>query len=139
MFLLSTLGDDEISPEGKTLVELVEMIGEYFRSSLLGEKFTPDPNHRFTVKSRISKRIEDLIGLAINQGAFVAKPGKGEPAGSFKKSEIRLSYLLGIQFDLPLVQGKDISLSHILKSSKGGDWDDEQMLLDAFFEDETDD
>lgn len=139
MFLLSTLGDDEVSPEGVTLVELVEMIGEYFKSTLLSENFTPDPTLRFTLRGEISKRIENLIGLAINQGALIARPGKNEPPGSFLKSEIRLSYLIGIQYDLPLVQGRSVSLQRILSASHGSGPIHEQMLLDRFFEEDADD
>jgi energy-coupling factor transporter ATP-binding protein EcfA2 len=139
MFLLSTLGDDEISPSGLSLVELVEAVGEYFRSSILGPKFTPDPILSFSIGASVTKRLENLVGLAINQGAIVARPIKDRQIGNFLESEVRLSYLIGIQYDLPPIKGRSVSLETILQRSKKRKAGEEQLLMHRFFEGGVDD
>ena len=54
-----------------SLLDLVYLIGEYFRESILGAKFNPDPVLSFYVDEKVSGPVRALVGKGINIGAFI--------------------------------------------------------------------
>ena len=127
--LLSTIPNSGSARGLASLLDLVYSIGEYFRESVLGEKFNPDPVLSFYVDVGISAPMRSLIGKGINIGAFVtANEASRRAADVFKVGDIsglkvRLSNIFAPRFRLPLAGGRTINLSTILHRSRRDDLD----------------
>jgi hypothetical protein len=117
-----------------SVVNLIEEIGVYFHEQILREEFNPEPVLSFTVNEGTDPDMEHALGLAINQGAFVLSGEKGNASrpGSIEDRRIRLTYLLAPRYKLPLVRGRAVQLSHILRDAKM--LDDEGVVQDLFGE-----
>jgi hypothetical protein len=122
--LLSTIPNPGSARGLASLLDLVYSIGEYFRESILGEKFNPDPVLSFYVDVGVSAPMRALIGKGINIGAFVTANETSLSAGNvFKVGDIgglkvRLSNIFAPRFRLPLAGGRTINLSTILHRSR---------------------
>lgn len=122
--LLSTIPNSGSSRSLTSLLDLVYSIGEYFRESVLGEKFNPDPVLSFYVDSNVSAPMRALIGKGINIGAFVTanetnlSAGKVFKVGDISGLKVRLSNIFAPRFRLPLAGGRTINLSTILHRSR---------------------
>jgi hypothetical protein len=125
--LLSTIPNAGNARGLASLLDLLYSIGEYFRESVLGEKFNPDPVLSFHVDSGVSAPMRALIGKGINIGAFVSANDANLSAGNvFKVGDIgglkvRLSNIFAPRFRLPLAGGRTINLSTILHRSRRND------------------
>jgi hypothetical protein len=127
--LLSTVPNSGNARGLSSLLDLVYSIGEYFRESVLGERFNPDPVLSFYVDDGISSPMRALIGKGVNIGAFVTANEASLSAGNvFKVGDIgglkiRLSNIFAPRFRLPLAGGRTINLSTILHRSRRGSSD----------------
>jgi hypothetical protein len=131
--LLSTIPSRETSLRIESLVDLVDRIGTYFRQSVLGREFNPDPVLSFVVDSGVPPAVRDLIGKGINMGAFVSTHDlqSAEPytVGDIAGLKVRLSNMFAPHFKLPLVGGRTLNLSTILaRSGTAESW----TLVDLF-------
>ncbi|NBC31057.1 MAG: hypothetical protein GVY13_00090 [Alphaproteobacteria bacterium] len=134
LMLLSAIGDNERSPHGITLVNLVDLIGNAFNEEVLGEEFNQDPVLSIKIDDKVNERIVDLIGAAINQGALIVIPEK-EPVkpGSIRGRRVRLSFLLAPHFRIPLMRGRAIQLSTIIRRADRYSAENDHPLLNELF------
>lgn len=125
--LLSTIPGRETAGKVESLVGLVDRIGRYFRESVLGPAFNPDPVLSFFVDDAVAGSARDLIGRGINMGAFVTTQDvQGDDSyvvGEIAGLKVRLSNMLAPHFRLPLSGGRTINLSTILYRSRGSTGD----------------
>lgn len=114
--LLSTIRANPTSRSATSAITLIEQIGEYFRKETLVSDFNPDPIGSFVIDSMVSADVEELVGRALNQGAFVLMPRKSQTfqRGVIKGQRLRLTHLLSPFFQLTLVAGRPIELSRIM-------------------------
>lgn len=116
--LLSTVPSKEHAGRIESLVDLVDRVGTYFKESILGEKFNPDPVLSFVVDEGTQPNIRDLIGRGINMGAFVTTQDTQSSVtysvGEIRGLKIRLTNMLAPHFRIPLTGGRTVNLSTIL-------------------------
>lgn len=115
-----------------SLVDVISRAGNYFKTTVLGTSFDPDPVLSFNVDGAVPPQVKELVGRGINLGAFIVEDVTKSDA-PYKLGEIiglkaRLSNLFAAHFKLPLVGGRTINLSTILR--RGGT--DSQPLLELF-------
>ena len=127
-----TLGQSSAGLRAKTLLGLIDEIGQYFQKSVLLDDFHPQPTLTFTVDSHASTELVNAIGRAVNAGALMYVPDKSSLGimNDVRGKRFRISYLLAPYYRLPLRLGASVSLSHIL-SSKGGSHSLQGELLSA--------
>ncbi len=116
--LLSTIPNSSQDGQVRSLLELVDRIGFYFRLSVLGKKFNADPVLSFYVDDAVSAQVADLVGRGMNIGAFVTRTDSDEQpyrVGEISGLRVRLSHIFAPRYRLPLVAGREISLSTILR------------------------
>ena len=116
--LLSTIPNSSKERPVRSLLELVDRVGFYFRGSVLGKKFNADPVLSFYVDEAVSAEVTDLVGRGMNIGAFVTRTDAADQpyrVGEIKGLRLRLSHIFAPRFRLPLVAGRDVSLSTLLR------------------------
>jgi hypothetical protein len=108
----------KIGSKTRGLLSILDDIGKYFQSSVLGVEFNPEPHATFIVDSHTGDTLIAALGRALNAGAIVYIPDeKGELIiNDLRGKRFRLNYLLAAHYQLPLLLGEDISLSTILKT-----------------------
>jgi hypothetical protein len=113
------------------------MIGAYFRETVLGEKFNPDPVLSFEIDATLPTEVKELVGRGINIGAFVLADVTKSTRTPYHLGDIsglkaRLSNTFAPHFRLPLAGGRTINLSTILKREASPR--PQQPLLELFGE-----
>jgi hypothetical protein len=111
-----------------SLLDIVYRVGEFFKGSVLGGDFNPDPVLSFVVDDQVSAPVQQLIGRGINIGAFVTtnerlpareiNRGHAYRVGEVVGLKTRLSNIFAPHFRLPLAGGRTVNLSTII--SRGG-------------------
>lgn len=97
--------------------KLLRKIGEYFFARLVIDDFVEEPPLSFIVDAHISDDIHNSLRIAINHGALIHIPVKGDGGADFQTlngKRFRLAYLLAPRFKLPLRATKEVALSSIL-------------------------
>lgn len=119
----------------RSLVDIISRVGSYFKGTVLGRDFNPDPVLSFEVDGGVSPHVKELVGKGINIGAFiiedVSKSG-GVPyqLGDIGGVKARLSNIFAPHFRLPLIGGRTLNLSTILSRPTSTS----QPLLELFGE-----
>jgi energy-coupling factor transporter ATP-binding protein EcfA2 len=105
------------------LLSLVSAIGNYFRDQVVKAPFSSEPYLSFIVDSNVDEELLDSLAQALNLGALVYVPeGDGEVLlTSLRGKRFRISYWLAPLYGLPLILGKQISLSRILSDGSQRD------------------
>jgi hypothetical protein len=119
--LLSTIPISQGYREIGSLIDLVDKIGMFFRQSVLGEEFNPDPVLSFHVDDKVEASIVDLVGRGVNLGAFITRTDTSERPfhlGEISGLKIRLSHIVAPRYRLPLIGGRTVNLSSILRKSR---------------------
>lgn len=117
--LLSTIPNSSTDRSLRSLLELVDRVGFYFRASILDAKFNADPVLSFYVDEAVTAEVADLVGRGMNIGAFVTRTDVVDQpyrVGEIKGLRVRLSHVFAPRFRLPLVAGRDVTLSTILRA-----------------------
>jgi energy-coupling factor transporter ATP-binding protein EcfA2 len=122
----------EVSPKGappKSVMSILEMIGEFFRKVIVEDKFKPEPYGSFIVDQSTTAEFERALALALNAGAIVFIPGSTTNIiiKSLKDRRFRLTYLLAPNFQIPIQLMRATSLKRILSS--GSNTPNTQLLL----------
>lgn len=114
--LLSTIRATHRAGTVDSAIKLIEQIGEYFRKEMLVADFNPEPVGSFVIDVMVHKDIEDLVGRALNQGAFVILPRKNQitKRGAIRGQRLRLTHLLSPFFQLAVVAGRPVDLSRVI-------------------------
>jgi energy-coupling factor transporter ATP-binding protein EcfA2 len=101
------------------LVGLVDKIGKFFSSSVLGDEFNDEPPLSFIVDSNADDSLLEILGTAVSVGAIipVEEPSRGSIVGAASGGRYRLTYLLSPTFGLPTILGRGVSLSSVLGKS----------------------
>ena len=112
---IKALPVERVSPE-----DLVQHLGGFFASQVLGDQFRADPVLSFVVDSGVAAGVEDAVAQALYLGALV--PLQGDVFDLFTKGlqgrRFRLSNWLAPAFSLPLMTGKALNLSTILSEDR---------------------
>jgi energy-coupling factor transporter ATP-binding protein EcfA2 len=119
--LLSTIPLSQGHREISSLIDLVDKVGMFFRNSVIGEVFNPDPVLSFHVDDKVDSSIVDLVGRGVNLGAFVTRTDTAERPfhlGEISGLKIRLSHIVAPRYRLPLIGGRTVNLSSILRRGK---------------------
>lgn len=141
--LLSTLRASHRDQPAKSIIELVEQLGDFCFEQVLGEEFNPEPILSFTIDRSVGKEVYSAVGRAINQGALVLVPQKAlrrghteevsSAPGNIWGKRVRLSFLLAPRYRLPLVLGRSVDLSPVLRSNPPVQSASEQLILGDLF------
>ena len=118
--LVSTVPINNSYQNVHSLVDMISIVGGYFRETVLGQDFNPDPVLSFEVDADLPAPIKELVGRGINLGAFVladvTKSGETPyRLGDITGLKARLSNMFAPHFRLPLASGRMLRLSTILK------------------------
>jgi hypothetical protein len=121
--LVSTVPINKSYQNVHSLVDMISIIGSYFRETVLGRSFNPDPVLSFEVDGDLPTPIKELVGRGINLGAFVladvTKSGETPyRLGDITGLKARLSNMFAPHFRLPLASGRTLRLSTILKRAE---------------------
>lgn len=135
--LVSTVPIHKSYQNVHSLVDMISLIGSYFRATVLGRSFDPDPVLSFEVDADLPSPIKELVGRGINLGAFVladvTKSGETPyRLGDITGLKARLSNIFAPHFRLPLTSGRTLRLSTILKRAESTQ--QSQPLLELFGE-----
>lgn len=135
--LVSTVPTSPGAEGVRSLVDVISRVGVYFRDSVLGDAFNPDPVLSFVIDEKLSGQLKELIGRGINIGAFVLDDVTKSADIPYELGEVeglkaRLSNIFAPHFRLPLAGGRTINLSTILERSR--DASNSQPLLELFGE-----
>jgi hypothetical protein len=130
--LVSTVPIGDQLSQARSLVDVISLIGNYFKDTVLGEEFDPDPVASFVIDAGVPPPIMEMVGKGINIGAFivedVTKSNTPYTLGEIVGLKARLSNIFAPHFRLPLAGGRTINLSTILsRDSKRS-----QPLLELF-------
>jgi hypothetical protein len=130
--LLSTITVPGNSPKQGSVLDIIDTIGEYFFTETVGGPFNSDPVLSFRIDDDASDHLKTVIGAAMNQGAFVMIPSARTPSqlGKIEGQRIRLTHLLAPLYRLPLVTGRQVSLSSMFKTSVTNE--QKPLLFDLF-------
>jgi hypothetical protein len=116
--LLSTIRFEDKSGKNRNLsvVNLIDIIGDYFAAEINGPLFKSEPLLTFRVDQSLGKEYVEAIGSAMNQGAFIMISDESGlfDFGSIQRARLRLSYLLCPLYHLPLVLGGVVNLSRVV-------------------------
>ena len=109
----------EVTPKNsppKSVMSILDQIGEFFRKVVVEEKFKPEPFGSFIVDSSTTPEFESALALALNAGAIVFIPGTSTNIimTSLKDKRFRLTYLLAPHFQIPIQLMRATSLKRIL-------------------------
>ena len=69
--LIATVPTPAGTPGIGSLVDIISRVGSYFKGTVLGRDFNPDPVLSFEVDEGLSPHIKELVGKGINIGAFI--------------------------------------------------------------------
>ncbi|WP_156928313.1 hypothetical protein [Bradyrhizobium sp. th.b2] len=141
--LLSTLRAPSGDYPSKSIIELVEQLGDFSFEQVLSKDFNPEPVLSFTIDRSVTHEVQSAVGRAINQGALVIVPqstarrGTSElnsaAPGTISGKRVRLAFLLAPRYRLPLVLGRSIDLSPVLRSATLTKPSSEQLILGDLF------
>lgn len=117
--LLNTIPCPPLEPNEppRGALAILDRIGEFFFNAIVRSSFNPDPPGSFIIDSRAHESLADSLGTALNAGAivYVPRPGDDLALESLEGRRFRLSYLLAPHYQLPLVLGRPVNLSTILR------------------------
>jgi hypothetical protein len=141
--LISTVPSTSSVQGLQSLLDVVYRIGTYFRDSVLGPRFNPDPVLSFFVDANVTPPARELVGRGVNIGAFITtREGRTSATGNrvirpyrvgdLAGLKIRLSNIFAPHFRIPLAGGRTINLSTILSRTAGTT--QENPLLELFGE-----
>jgi energy-coupling factor transporter ATP-binding protein EcfA2 len=115
--IASTALQDNMGISTKTSpYEILTVVSEFFRKSLIDDDFKADPAGTFVVDVNVNSDIENSLRIALNHGAIVLVD-RDQDFWNFKNlhgMRFRISYLLSPKFNLPLRMEKERSLSSIM-------------------------
>ena len=112
--LLSTIAVDSRDPRVNNIYDLVDLIANYFKHELYGDKFNSEPKGMLLIDDTIPSDLRDAIGFALNAGAMIlVKNSNDSPKDKVLKC--RLSYLFSHHYGLLLTKQKKISLDKIMR------------------------
>lgn len=102
----------------RSLLNLIDKIGEYFNDQCIGEAFHPEPKLSFSVPSNLSSNLTQTLARALNSGAIIYVPdATADPIlNSLAGKRFRLNYLLAAYYQLPILLNAEAPLSSILHS-----------------------
>ncbi len=101
----------------KSILHLVEIIGTYLQNAQLNDEFRAEPPSTFNIDDDLAPPIVELVGRALNAGAFVRMDDEKDAGVShLRGARLRLAYTLAPEYKLPLVSGRSIGLSTILSA-----------------------
>lgn len=121
------------SPSGKirTVLDLVEVVGSYFSRMSLDAPFNPEPPLSFIIDDELPPALLELVGRAMNSGAFVSSDDKQPTFKGLGNVKLRLAYTLAPEFKLPLATGRAINLSSIIQAYYSMKHNDSSAILQA--------
>lgn len=98
------------------LNQFVKEIGDYFFKKVVTDSFNADAPLSFFIDKNTPIYIQEMVGNALNAGAFIHIPKKqgNTLLKSLENERFRLSYLLAPEYGLPLFVGPERALSNIL-------------------------
>lgn len=100
----------------RTVLDLIEVVGSYFLLMSLDKSFNPEPPLSFIVDHNVPPALLELVGRAVNSGAFVISDDKQATFRGLANVKLRLAYTLAPEFKLPLATGRAINLSSIIEA-----------------------
>lgn len=107
-------------PTPRGLLDFVDTIGRALESRLLRDNFDPDYVGTFTVDDDSDGSVVAAVGEALNAGALVFVPDEGSTPDatltSLVNKRFRLSYTLAPRYRLPLILGRPVKLSSLLRA-----------------------
>tara|TARA_B110000211_G_scaffold177772_1_gene200971 strand:+ start:3650 stop:5488 length:1839 start_codon:yes stop_codon:yes gene_type:complete len=115
--LLNTIAVDENPIDANTIYDFVNLIGEKFKSEILGDEFKSEPRGSLIFKNKANEQLVDIIGAALNSGALVLD---SSGAASYydsvdvKDARCRLSFIFSHQFSLLLSKPREIDLTSLI-------------------------
>jgi hypothetical protein len=143
IILLSTLRVDDPSDGSISIIEFIELLGDFCFEQVLAKQFNPEPILSFTIDGQVSPSVINAVGRAINQGGLVLIPKRmGSPKeqripatgpGGIQGRRVRLTFLLAPRYRLPLVLGRSVDLSSVLRAHKRPKAGEEQLILADLF------
>lgn len=133
--LIATVPTAAETPSIRSLVDIISRVGNYFKGTVLGSDFNPDPVLSFEIDEALSPHVKELVGKGVNIGAFVIEnvsKSNGNPyrLGEISGMKARLSNIFAPHFKLPLIGGRTVKLSTIINRSTSTS----QPLLELFGE-----
>ncbi|EGR4674188.1 hypothetical protein MA786_001587 [Vibrio parahaemolyticus] len=115
--LLSTIAVDSRDVRVNNIYNLVDLIANYFKDEIYGERFNPEPKGMLIIDENTPSDLRDAIGFALNAGAMISvKTPENNGIGSSmdKVLTCRLSYLFSHHYGLLLTKQKKIQLNKIM-------------------------
>ncbi len=101
----------------KSILNLIDIVGEYFTIAQLDDNFRPEPPATFFVDDHVSPDLLEIVGRALNAGAFVRLDDQHSAGVSaLRGARLRLAYILVPEYKLPLATGREVSLSNIMNA-----------------------
>jgi hypothetical protein len=97
--------------------QVLDYIGNFLSREIIDAPFSDNAPGSVKVDSHVGVAVRDCLRQAINAGALIHVPVKGEPQQlslDLEGSQFRLTYLLAPYYKLPLRLGRAINLSSIL-------------------------
>lgn len=105
----------------RSILQLISVVGGYFRDRQLELGFSPEPHGSFTVDDAVPEDIVKLVGRTLNSGGFVHLPeNPSDIVHDLRGQRFRLAFTLMPEFKLPLVVGRSVKLSNILRGAGVG-------------------
>ncbi|HVQ08492.1 MAG TPA: hypothetical protein VMS43_08645 [Allosphingosinicella sp.] len=99
----------------KSVLDLVEVIGRHFEFTTIVAPFNAEPSTTFVVDAAVRPGLLELLGRAVNSGAFIVIPDERRPGVSdLMGARLRLAHTLAPEFKLPLALGRIVNLSRII-------------------------
>jgi hypothetical protein len=122
--LLSTirLGDDSRFGASSSVVDLLDLIGEFFSEEINGKIFKAEPSLTLVIDTDTPARYLDALGQAMNQGALIMLSDEAGifDFGAIRNARLRFSYLLCPRYHMPLIVGQEAKLNRILMDRPAG-------------------
>ena len=101
----------------KSILHLIEIVGTYFQNAQLNEDFRAEPPTTIILDMDIQNDLLELVGRALNAGAFVRMDDEKDAGLShLRGARLRLAYTLAPEYKLPLVSGRTVNLSSIMEA-----------------------
>ena len=99
----------------KSILHLIDIVGQFLTRSQLDESFTPEPPCTFVVDDGVAPDLVELVGRTLNSGAFVRVDDQHSSGVSvLRGARLRLAYTLAPEYKLPLATGRPVNLSSIM-------------------------
>ncbi|WP_417827588.1 hypothetical protein [Thalassospira sp.] len=104
----------------KSLLPLLDRIGEGLHSGVFAKKFSDQPPLSFTVDRGLPPETLAAIGVALNQGALVYVPDNASEdiLTSVIGKRFRLNYLLAAYYKLPISLDRPVLFSRLISGKK---------------------